>query len=153
MFRWSTVFAPLALLLLSGAIQAEDAKKDLEQLQGTWEIVEVVSDGQAAPADKVKGGQVVFKDDEMTLKESSDDKDPRKFRIQLDPSKKPKALDSTALNRDYKGSVTLAIYELDGDTLKLCAPNNHEAKKDRPKAFKSEGGSELVLLTLKQVKK
>jgi uncharacterized protein (TIGR03067 family) len=151
MLRLLAAFASVGLLAVAGAARADDAKKDLEKLQGTWEITEVVINGKTLPAEKVKGGQVVFKGDEMTVKEGDDDKDPRKFTVKLDPGKKPKALDTTALNRDQKGAVSPAIYELDGDTLKLCSPNNDS--KERPRAFKSDEGSNVVLLTLKRVKK
>lgn len=151
MLRLFAAFASVGLLLVAGAAQADEAKEELEKLQGTWEIVAVVNNGHAVPAAKVKGGQVVFQGDEMTLKEGSGDKGPRRFRVKLDPSQKPKALDTTALNREYKGSVSPAIYQLDGDTLKLCSPNDPEAK-ERPKALKSEEGSDVVLLTLKRLK-
>src|SRR5688500_1431481 len=124
MLRLYFASASVGLLLVTAVARADDAKKDLEKLQGTWEIIEVVNSDRAIPADKVKGGQVVFKGDEMTLKEGSDDKDLRKFRVKLDPSQKPKAMDTTALNREYKGSVSSAIYQLEGDTLKLCSPNS-----------------------------
>ena len=151
MLRFLAALAPLLLLFPTGAALAEEAKKDLEMLQGTWEIVEVVSNGNAVPAADLKDGRVVFNGDEMTLKEGSDDTEPRKFRVKLDSSGKPKILDSTALNRDYKGTVTPAIYKLDGDNLTLCSPNDPKSK-ERPKVFKSEKGSELVLLKLKRAK-
>jgi len=94
---------------------------------------------------------VVFKGDEMTLKMNGDDKDPRKFRVKLDPSENPKAVDTTALNRDNKGSLNPAIYQLHGDTLKLCSPNLPDTK-ERPKELKSKEGSYVALLTLKRVK-
>ncbi len=47
MLRWIIAFAPVVLLLPTGVARAEDARKDLEMIQGTWEIVEVVSNGDA----------------------------------------------------------------------------------------------------------
>jgi uncharacterized protein (TIGR03067 family) len=151
MQRLLAALATVGLLVVPGAVRADDAKKDLDKLQGTWEITEVVNSGKAIAGEKLKGGQVVFKGDEMTIKEGDDDKDPRKFTVKLDPGKKPRALDATALNRDQKGSVSPGIYELDGDALKICSPNDDS--KERPKAFKSEEGSSVILLTLKRVKK
>jgi uncharacterized protein (TIGR03067 family) len=152
MLRLFSALASVGWLLLTGVARADDAKKELEKLQGTWEIVEVVKNGRAIAPETLKGGQVVFKGDEMTLKAGSDDKDPRKFRVKLDPSKNPKAVDMTALNRDYKGSSSPAIYEVDDDTLKLCSPNSPETK-ERPTELKSEKGSQVVLFTLKRPKK
>jgi uncharacterized protein (TIGR03067 family) len=151
MLRLCAAFASVGCLLATAVAQPDDAKKELEKLQGTWEIIEVVNSGHVIPPEKLEGGQVVFKGDEMTLKEGSDDKDPRKFRIKLDPSQNPKAIDATALNRAYKGSVSPAIYRLEGDTLKLCSPNSPDTK-ERPKELKSEEGLKVVLLTLKRLK-
>jgi uncharacterized protein (TIGR03067 family) len=151
MSQMLAAFAVASLFIVPAAYQAEDAKKELESLQGAWEITEVVNSGRIIPAEKVKGGQIVIKGDELTLSEGADDKEPRKFSIKLDPSKKPRAIDQTTLNRGKKGMVIPAIYELDGETLKLCSPNDDS--KDRPTALKSEKGSNVVLLTLKRIKK
>lgn len=99
----------------------------------------------------MKGSQVVFKGEEMTVREGRNDKDPRKFRFKLNPKEKPKTIDMTSLNGKYKGSVNPAIYQLDGDTLKICSPNGPDTKQ-RPTELKSEKGSSIVLLTLKRVK-
>ena len=149
MLRSFAAFASVVLLLLTGVVQADDAKRDLEKLQGTWEIVKVVNSGRAAPAEEVKGGQVVFKGDEMTLKEGADDKNPWKFRVKLYPSQNPKALDATALNQEHKGPVSTAIYRLEGDTLTICSSNDPD-KNERPKEFESKEGSKVILLTLKR---
>jgi uncharacterized protein (TIGR03067 family) len=151
MLRLVAMFASVGCLFVTGVAQSDDAKQELVRLQGTWETIEVVNSGHIFSQEKVKGGQVVFKGDEMTLKEGSDDKNPRKFRVKLDPSQNPKAIDTTALNRDYKGSVNPAIYRLQGDTLELCSPNGPDTK-GRPKEFKSDKGSGVILLTLKRLK-
>jgi len=157
MLQLFAVFASVGCLFVTGVAQADDPKKDdhakteLEKFQGTWEIFEVVNNGHVIPPEQLKGGQVVFKGDEMTLKTNGDDKDPRKFRVKLDPSENPKAIDTTALNREHKGSVNPAIYQLDGDTLKLCSPNLPDTK-ERPKELKSKEGSNVALLTLKRLK-
>src|SRR5262245_38020342 len=140
MVRLVAVYSSLGLLLLAGATRSEDAKKELEKLQGTWDIIEVVNNGQTTPQDKVKGGHVVFQGDEMTVRDSSNDKNPRKFRFKLNPKEKPKAIDMTSLNGKYKGAVNPAIYQLDGDILKVCSPNGPDTK-DRPTELKSENGS------------
>ena len=71
--------------------------------------------------------------------------DPAEFT--LDSKAKPKAIDI----KPPKGSekLVLGIYELDGDTLKICF--NEDAK--RPKEFASAEGSRTVLLILKREKK
>ena len=151
MLRLFAAFASVGILLAAEVAQGDDAKEDLEKLHGTWEIVELIADGHTVPADKLKGSQVVFKGDEMTLTQGDAVNDARKFRVKLDPRQKPKAIDMTALNSKYKGSVGAAIYQLEGDTLKLCSPDDPRSK-ERPTEFKSPKGAQLILLTLKRAK-
>ena len=42
--------------------------------------------------------------------------------IKFDPSQKPMTLDSTIVTGDTKGETLLAIYELQGDELRVCLP-------------------------------
>jgi uncharacterized protein (TIGR03067 family) len=151
MRRLLSAFAWMGLLLIIGRTQTEDAKKSLEKLQGTWEIIEVVNDGHRMPQEKVKGGKVWFNGDEMTIKEYNNDENPRKFRIRLNPNRYPKAIDMIALNRWAQGTIIPAIYWLQADSLKLCSPNIPDAK-ERPKQLKSEEGSKVILLILRRVK-
>jgi uncharacterized protein (TIGR03067 family) len=67
----------------------------------------------------------------------------------LDPSKSPKTLDAKVTDGPNKGAVILGIYEISGDTLKVCF--DPEGKK-RPTEFKSESGSQ-TLVVHKRVKK
>ncbi len=156
MLQRLVVLVCLGLLVISGGAlakaKAKGAKSDLEQLQGTWDIVEVVNNGAQIAQDQARRGQVVFSGAVMTVRESPDEAAPRQFQITLHPLEKPKAIDMTTQNGEYQGSVNGAIYELQGDTLKLCAPNSSDLD-ERPTQFKSEEGSSNVLLILKRVKR
>jgi uncharacterized protein (TIGR03067 family) len=68
----------------------------------------------------------------------------------LDPSKSPKAIDVTMTGGLNKGAVMLGIYEISGDTLKVCF--DPEGKK-RPAEFKSAPGSQTFVAVHKRVKK
>jgi uncharacterized protein (TIGR03067 family) len=74
----------------------------------------------------------------------------REFTIKLDSAKKPKSIDLTLTQGVGKGKVGLGIYELDGDTLKLCFPQDENAA--RPTEFKSTDGSRHGLLTMRRQK-
>lgn len=155
MLQRLVVLVFLGLLATSGAVLAKAKAKtqsDLELLQGTWDIVEVVNNGAQVTQDPMRRGRVVFAGAMMTVQESPDEAQPRKFQITLYPREKPKAIDMTTQNGEYQGSVNGAIYELEGDTLKLCAPNSPEVD-ERPTQFQSEEGSSNVLLILKRVKR
>ena len=58
-------------------------------------------------------------------------------------------MDSKVTDGPNKGSVYLCIYEIDGDTLKVCF--DPEGKK-RPTEFKGESGAQ-TLVVYKRVKK
>ncbi len=55
------------------------------------------------------------------------------------------------LENDGKKLTTLAIYELDSDTLKLCHYLGEKASKERPKKFVAD--KQTVLGILKREKK
>jgi len=52
--------------------------------------------------------------------------------IKLHPATKPKSWDSTTTKGFGKGETVLAIYELDGDNLKIC---RSWGSKERPTEF------------------
>lgn len=145
------IFAAFPLAGQAQEGQVHDAKKELEKLQGTWELVEVIHSGRVVPKEGLVGGKVVFSGDQMTLTESAKDTEPRKFKVVLKPDLNPKGIDTIALNRDNDNTVSPGIYRLEGDTLKMCSPNVKELK-ERPTEFKSDKGSKVVVLTLKRVK-
>src|SRR5262245_41917808 len=146
---------PLAAVLLVGliaaaAVLAEDAKKDLEQIKGTWTVEEFKVNGREAPKDVREALKMVFDGDKMTFGGGKGE-EAREFTFKLDPDKKPKVIDTTALTGPYKGNTQAGIYKLDGDTLTICMSNDPKAK-EAPADFESKEGSNLVLFTLKRAK-
>lgn len=143
-------FTALALTLLAAAVHAaDDAKTDLNGLQGKWEVTEFVQNGKPAPEKVTKAVTITFKGDKMRLVGPGGIGE-REFTVKLDPEKDPKAIDLTALDGDFKGMTSPAIYELKGKQLKFCMSNR--TTTERPKEFKSEEGSSLGLFVLKRGK-
>jgi uncharacterized protein (TIGR03067 family) len=70
--------------------------------------------------------------------------------LKIDPSKTPKTIDLVPLEEPNKGEVIEGIYQLDGDELKVCIPN--QKMESRPTELKSPKGSSLVLMSLKRSK-
>jgi RNA polymerase sigma factor (sigma-70 family) len=127
-----------------GAPKKPPVKPDLELLQGEWDVSDAVFDGTAT--DNLKGVRAVFEVDKLSLVGESGK---REFRIKLDPAAKPRGIDMTALDGDQKGESNPAVYQLDGDVLKLCL-SNEPGNKTRPNTLESKEGSKLLLITFKR---
>lgn len=131
-------------------VHAENKSNPAKSLQGTWDVVSLTVNGKDVPADELKGLQVVLTKTTMAL--TSPDKDKRReFTLRVDAAKKPAHFDTVALDGPFKGQTNPGIYQLDGDDLKLCVPN--DKTDQRPKEFSSPEGKKLVLLLLKRAKK
>jgi uncharacterized protein (TIGR03067 family) len=139
-----TVFA-LGLIVVCGRAAPTDKPKD--NLEGTWEVLEFVMNGDEMPEKERKAMRFVVKGDKLSLSGLGDK---REFTVKLDPTKKPKAIDFVSIGGPYDGQTGPGIYDLDGDALKLCVPN--APTKDRPTEFKSEKGAVLAYMVLKRMK-
>jgi uncharacterized protein (TIGR03067 family) len=74
---------------------------------------------------------------------------PDRGTVKLDVSAKPKAMDITGTEGPNKGKLIPAIYETNGDTLRVCYDLSG---KSRPKAFKTETGTQLFLVIYQREK-
>ena len=66
--------------------------------------------------------------------------------------KKSATIDFRNTAGEMKGKTWLGIYELDGDTLRIC-DNADDVAGGRPAAFVSSAGSDQVLISFKRVKR
>ena len=124
-----------------------DLEKEVRKFQGTWTFESSEAGGKELPAGELKGLILTFEGDKHTVKKGDD-----VLQVgtqKLDPSKSPKTIDVTMTEGPNKGAVMLGIYEIDGDTLKVCF--DLEGKK-RPTEFKSAPGSENFVNVHKRVK-
>ena len=125
-----------------------DVAKELKKFQGTWTFESVEAGGKEQPAAEFKGMTVTFEGDKFTVRKG--DEVIQAAKQKLDPSKSPKTVDVTITEGPEKGAVMLGIYEIDGDTLKVCFDPRG---KKRPTEFKSAPGSENFVNVHKRVKK
>jgi uncharacterized protein (TIGR03067 family) len=140
------------LLLVAGLlIGAQDRKdeavqKEYAKLTGTWKIVSVEVEGAKPEEDFLKNARLVVKGDKFTFKRG-DLSNGGTYKV--DVTAKPKTIDITYTEGPEKGKTLLGIYDLEGDTGKICIalPGN-----DRPKEFVSKPGSGHVLEVLKREK-
>jgi uncharacterized protein (TIGR03067 family) len=146
------LFFTLLLTASGGTVARADDKADIEKelkkFHGTWTFESIEAGGKEQPAADFKGMTVAFEGDKYTVKKG--DEVIQVATQKLDPSKSPKTIDVTVAEGLNKGSIILGIYEVSGDTLKVCF--DPEGKK-RPTEFKSAAGSENLVVVHKRVKK
>lgn len=143
-------FAPVPV-----ALAADDAepKKDLEQLQGKWVVVGKEFMGKKATKEELEdlAGETVIKGRVMTVWAEECGKKTRtsEAKFEIDPKAKPKGLDLEYTFGPVEGKAA-AIYEVKGDTLKICFPL---LDGDRPKELATKADGKTVLVTYERVKK
>jgi len=147
-----TLFCTLGLVVSGAAGTRADDKVDMEKefkkFHGVWTFESVEAGGKKAPADELKGATIIFEGHKFTVKKG--DEVIQVGTHKLDPSKSPKSIDVTMTEGLNKGAVMLGIYEIDGDTLRVCF--DEEGKK-RPTEFKSPAGSQTFVNVHKRAKK
>jgi uncharacterized protein (TIGR03067 family) len=136
------------LLLAAGAPSKDDlAKKDLDAMKGTWKAVSGEEDGKAVQEDDAKKFKLVVDGDKYTF--TVEGVSEEQGTIKLDPSQKPRAIDVMILSGDDKGKSQHGLYEVEGDTLKLCfTPPGRE----RPKELAGKEGTNATLFVFKRQK-
>jgi uncharacterized protein (TIGR03067 family) len=112
-----------------GLLPAGEPVGDGRDMQGSWRVVVLMDGGetQAVSPDS----RVIITREKMMLK---DKRYPFEFAYRLDSRKDPKWLDLVMPATEYPG-----IYELTGDTLKICY--NERPRGERPSAFVSLANS------------
>jgi uncharacterized protein (TIGR03067 family) len=136
----------LGAMIVSFALGADDAKdaKELEPLQGDWQLVSATRNGKAMPDDMVKATRCTVKGNKFTI--TREGKAVEDGTLKLDGAKKPKEIDMNVGNADAQA---LGIYELDKDNFKLCYGR---PGKDRPKEFAAKEGDAQSLSVWKRRK-
>lgn len=123
--------------------------RDWKELQGTWKAVALEASGQEAPESAFKDKCMVIRGDTMSrvgrLGEVEALLDFRDFRI--DPTTSPKALDLSKTDDGEFAEFSQSIYEVDGDTLRVCFSQQSDAP--RPKSFDT-AGTRYFCFTLKR---
>lgn len=138
----SAILAVVSVCAMSAGPATRGAG-DRERIQGTW-FGSVIEQGKEQPMPKEN--RVVIKSDLFLLVYPKDD--PMGWRYTIDPAKSPKEMDWIVELDPGHPIRQLAIYELDGDTLKICSA---AAGQPRPTKFESKQGDFGGLMILKRV--
>ncbi|HLW64876.1 MAG TPA: TIGR03067 domain-containing protein [Gemmataceae bacterium] len=135
----------LPAIILIAAKPADDAKKDLEKLQGEWFMAELEIDGKPVPADKIDGTTLTVKGDKYII--NVKDKK-HEVTITLDPSKDPKAIDMAFADSSDAPKIGKGIYKMDGDTFILVRAQATDS--ERPTSFGTWPNSGCFMVTWKR---
>jgi uncharacterized protein (TIGR03067 family) len=133
--------------MLAATDAADDIKKELARFNGTWRFVSVEMEKTKLTEESLKHPRMKIDGDKFTV---SDENVSQSCTFKIDLSKKPKTIDVTYTNGPEKGKISLGIYELEGDTYKICVDPEG---KNRPTEFAVKPGSGYVLEILKREKK
>jgi uncharacterized protein (TIGR03067 family) len=146
-------YRPIVLLLLVamtpgvGAADKDNPEGDLAKLQGQWVVVSLEHRGHVtAPAD-FEGQSSIYEKNRWTWKVG--DKVMRRGIITLDSSRSPKAINTWDSDGPHEDETVPGIYQLDGDTLKLCFAMPGEK---RPSEFTTKAGTGAFLVVYKRKK-
>src|SRR4051794_34877608 len=112
-------------------------KQDTDILQGAWNIATLEIDGRSMPTGTAR---IVLQGDRFTTSGMGAEYE---GRVAIDAKKKPKTFDMTFTTGPEKGKKNLGIFEVTGDTWRLCLDMTG---KSRPKEFASKPGVALETL-------
>jgi len=131
----------------AGAPKPPPPKVKADDLRGIWVVERCEIDGDT-PDRKFIEGQLKFEFSADKFWTHLDDPDADAVSYTLDPVHTPKRIE-VRYEKDGKPVTRAGIYELDGDTLKICY-----ADKERPKEFatKKVAGDKQRLFVLKREK-
>ena len=142
----TTACIGIAMILFAGTARSQDAADERKLLQGVWlPTAAELSEKQLDEA-TLKSMKLVIDGDKytVTVGKSTD-----KGAIKFDPVAKPKTMDIIGGDGPNQGKTILAIYELNGDTLRVCYDLTG---KVRPTEFKTRNGELYFLVTYKRAK-
>ena len=138
----------LLLLLIAGSLIFTPLKnnkvveEDWKMIEGNWIPVSFEINGQKLPEESFKNTQLVLTDGNYKYQNDQG-------TYKLIPTEKPKAMDITGTAGPNQGKTILAIYELTGDTLRICYDLGG---KTRPSEFSTMAGTKQFLAYYKRSK-
>lgn len=142
------LFLAAAVVLILGADAKVDAvKKELARFKGTWRWESIISEGSPTPPEQFKDARTIIDDQGRFTVTGAGPEFGGTFTV--DPLHHPKTMDVKFNLGPEKGNVLPGIYELDGDTYRLCI--SLKPAGGRPTQFASKPGSGHVYEVFKRV--
>lgn len=143
-------FIPLLTgLVLAGMGWGQDgAGEELKKLRGTWKPASLTMDGVAPSEADLQKFQLQIQNDQYIL--SFDGRTAYQAGIKLGREKDVRSIDTVPAAGPYEGKGMQGIYNLDGDTLKVCFATKFN--ESRPGSFESKPGTGYIMAVYKRVK-
>ena len=138
--------AVLASALVSFHATADDATDGLKAFQGSWDLIYFERDGKGVKLQN--NTRIINTGDKFVVKRRN--QVIAAGTMKVDPSKKPKASETTYTQGPDKGKTFKGIYEFDGDTLRFCRAGSPD--DERPTEFKTKPGSGRFMAAYKRSK-
>jgi uncharacterized protein (TIGR03067 family) len=136
----------VVLAVLVAAAPTAGAAPEKNDLLGTWRVTSITQGGETVPEEFLKklGVRMRFTENKLLLQAEGKEDETATYKI--DAKKTPHEIDIT----DDKNRTEKGIYELKGDTLRICFadPGN-----SRPTRFTAEKGTKTTLIELRRDKK
>ncbi|HEX3131765.1 MAG TPA: TIGR03067 domain-containing protein [Thermoanaerobaculia bacterium] len=137
----------LVMLVFAFALTARSGSAgESGGIQGTWIPTAAELGGKPFPDEVRKTIKLVATDETYTVT-VGDQID--RGTVKLNPAASPKELDITGTEGPNKGRTIHAIYEREGDTLRVCYDLTGQG---RPTELKTQEGSQLFLVTYEREK-
>jgi uncharacterized protein (TIGR03067 family) len=123
-------------------LQNQKAEEDWKMIEAAWIPVVAELGGKPLPEEFLKDTKLVLTDGRYAYRNDQG-------TYKLMPAEKPKAIDITGEEGPNQGKTLLAIYELTGDTLRICYDLEG---KTRPSEFATKAGTQQLLISYKRAK-
>ena len=138
---------PVALLALATmALPTSARADDLKAMEGTWKVVAAEAGGKPVESEDLKNLVITMTGDHY----SAQVKDGVEAgTVKLDETQKPKTMDATKTEGFEAGKVTKAVYEIMGDTMRVCYAFDGG---ERPTELATKEGSPWVMITYQREK-
>lgn len=134
-----SVILPLTAITL-GVLAAAQEKTNNNQLAGTWQAVEAELGGKLLPLEIVRSIKLVLSAGEYQVGNDFG-------TVEIDSTAKPAAMIIKGTKGPNEGKTLLAIYELSGDTLRICYDLTGQKP---PSTFATEAGTQQFLVRYKK---
>jgi len=143
-----TLFTAIRLQTAYGDGKEKATAKDLQAFEGTWKLSSREVDGRKFTDEEIKDN-IATNDGFGKFSVRRGGKEIVAGITKLDPSTQPKSMDVILTEGEHKGKTLLGIYEIDGDSFRVC----HARPGDkRPTEFSADPGSGRTLIVYKREK-